>query len=121
MPERSARLTQKTCGPECRRDRRARQERERAAAGGDERRAYERERKRRWRASQARDEAPATAVSLTVPAVSLTGPGADSLAGKAIRAERWDRDTRVSLTGLALDLARIQGDLARIVGQVGHG
>ena len=127
VPGLSARETQKLCGEaECRRAWRAGLERVRLAAADDERREYERQRKRDWREkSQEARAGPAEslaspAASLTGPAMSLTGLGADSPAGKPIRGEIWDKAVKVSLAGLARDLARIQGEVARIVGQVGQ-
>ena len=115
-PERSAQRTQLVCSSECRLARRAKLERKRAA-DDPERREAERLRKRRWR-ERRKDSG---AVSLTVPDVSLTGLAADPPPDKPIRDEKWDTATRLSLTGLVAGMARLQADLVRIVGQVGHG
>ena len=121
VPGLSARETQKLCGEaECRRAWRAGLERVRLAAADDERREYERQCKRDWR-EKSQEARASPAASLTGPAMSLTGLGADSPAGKPIRGEIWDKAMKVSLAGLARDLARIQGEVARIVGQVGQG
>lgn len=123
VPGLSARETQKLCGEaECRRAWRARLERARLAAADDERREYEGQRKRDWREKSEEARAgPEARASLTGPAMSLTGLGADPPAGKVNRREIWDKAVKVSLAGLARDLARIQGEVARIVGQVGQG
>ena len=60
-------------------------------------------------------------MSLTGPGMSLTGLDTDPPAGKGLPMKSWDTDTSLSLTGLVAELTRIQGDLRRIVGQVGHG
>ena len=77
------------------------------------RREKERLRKADWRARRAQ--------AVAEPPVSLTGLDSDLPSGKVIPAEKRDAAARLSLTGLVAELARMQGNLVRIVGQLGQG
>ena len=86
----------------------------------DQYRERERSRQARWRAAKDAGSG-GVASSQADPSLSQAGLGADPSTGKPIHVKRWDTLRGLSQAGLVADLARLQADLALIVGQVEHG
>jgi hypothetical protein len=120
-------VTQTVCSAPCRKVWRRRQAKQRRARDLEGHRQADRDRQRAWRNERkAATGPPATSGRRVTPPASSEAPSRAGFAPQPPGTKEeilfaWDKASRLSRASLERDLAKILGEKASILGQVGQG